>query len=71
METYTIERRMINVKTGWFKRERKPMWCLVEYGQYFDYHYYCLETVDYHAVILQSEDKEYIEQELTNFKGVV
>lgn len=71
MKEYTLERRMINVKTGWFKSEVKPMWCLVESGKYYDYDYYCSGYVDYSAVILQSEDKAYIEQELANFRGVI
>lgn len=66
MKTYTIERRMINVKTGWFKRERKPMWCLVKHGSWTDSWF---DVRDYHSVILQSEDKDYIEQELNNFRG--
>lgn len=68
-KTYTIERRMISVKKSWFRQERKPMWCLVEHGTYVDYSDRWFDTFDYNTVILHSEDKEYIEQELLNFRG--
>lgn len=63
---YTVERRMLTVKTGWFKKQRKPMWCLVERGTWTDN---WLDDHDYSIVILSSEDKSYIDQEFLNFNG--
>lgn len=69
MKTYSIERKLVKIKKGWFSSELKPMWCLVEHGNYVDYSDHWCDTIDYSAVILHSEDKEYIEQEFLNFSG--
>ena len=73
MKTYTIERRMVKVKTGWFSSKNVPMWCLIEHGTYYEYtnggnQVYC-DSFDDSKVVLQSEDKEYIIEELKNFSG--
>jgi len=72
MKTYKIERRMFKVKTGWFKSEMKPMWCLVECGVHTIYtnggSQVYADEMNYETVILKSEDKSYIEQELVNYE---
>ena len=73
MKTYSIERRIIKVKKGWFGSEKVPMWCLVENGVAYDFtnggnQVYC-EPYKYSIVILKSTDKDYIEEELKNFNG--
>lgn len=37
MTTYTIERLMVKVRTGWFSSKDVPMWCLVEHGVRYEY----------------------------------
>ena len=74
MKTFKIERRLVEVKKGWFLKEYLPMWCLVEYGKHTitdNYGYAGIDTyeADYNKVILQSEDLEYIKQEFFNFSG--
>lgn len=73
MKTYTIERRMVKVKTGWFSSKNIPMWCLIEHGTRYEYtnggnQVYC-DSYDYSKVVLQSEDKENVIEELKNFSG--
>lgn len=72
MKHYKIERRIVDVKKGWFKKDSKPMWCLVEYGVH-THDDYMLGSIDfdYNRVILKSEDLEYIKQEYDNFNGVL
>ena len=73
MKTYTIERRVVKVKNGWFSSKDVLMWCLIEHGTYYEYtnggnQVHC-DSFDYSKVVLQSEDKEYITEELKNFSG--
>ena len=73
MTTYTIERRMVKVQSGWFSTKEVPMWCLVEHGVRYEYtnggsQVYC-DSYNYSKVILQSEDKDYVIEELKNFSG--
>ena len=70
MKYYVVERRTFKVKTGWFKSELKPLWCLVEYSDYIDYSDHWCDVRSYSSVILKSEDKDYIDQEFLNFTGV-
>ena len=49
------------------------MWCLVEHGTRYEYtnggnQVYC-DSYDYSEVVLHSEDKENIIEELKNFSG--
>lgn len=69
MKTYTVERRIFKIKTGWFKSELKPLWCLVETGEHIDYSDHWCDTRSYSCVILKSEDKAYVDQEFLNFRG--
>ena len=74
MKTFKIERRLVKVKKGWFLKQYIPMWCLVEYGKHTildssGYGGVDVREADYNKVILQSEDLEYIKQELLNFSG--
>ena len=74
MKTFKIERRIIEVKKGWFLKEYLPMWCLVEYGKHTipdssGHGGIDIREADYNKVILQSEDLEYVKQELLNFNG--
>lgn len=73
---YKVERRMCKLSTGWFTSKTIPMWCLVEYGSVYVCSYGGGSSVDidglpYEKVVLKSEDKNYILQELANFTGRV
>ena len=74
-KTYKIERRVIDVKTGWFKSEKQMIWCLVECGTRVYYSHggsrVDADEFDYNDVIFKSEDFDVVQQEYNNFIGVL
>jgi len=66
-KTYKIERRLINIAKWWQFSNVQPRWCLIEYGRDQIHDFDGSRWVDYNALLLHSDDLNYIQSEFLNF----